>query len=77
MEEKDNSSTGEQSLEHNNRGVSLSDKYVALQFENQNLKNRILQIGAALHEWRERALFFQAERDHYKEQAQERRRENW
>jgi len=69
MKQKENEgSTGEQSLEHDNTGP-LFDKYVALQFENQKLEKRIRQIGEAFHDWRERALQYQAERDDCQEKA--------
>jgi len=70
MTQKNDSSTlAEQSLEHGKRGLTFEDKYVTLQFENQKLKKRIRQIGEAFHDWRERALQYQAERDDCQEKA--------
>jgi hypothetical protein len=76
MKQKETALLGEQSLEHDNRGLSLSDKYVALQFENQRLKKRIRQMGAAFHDEREKALQYLADRDDCQEKARESRREN-
>jgi len=75
MQQKKDSSTGEQSLERGNIGLTLSDKYVALQFENKKLKWRIRAIGEAFHEWREKALQYQAERYCLREQLQEQAQE--
>lgn len=49
---------------------SSYDRYVALQLENQKLRRALRKVGAAFHDWRERALEYQAERDYYREQAQ-------
>lgn len=69
MQQKGNSSVGSGAQARNN-GLSLSDKYVALQFENQKLRRALRKVGAAFQDWRERALEYQAERDYYREQAQ-------
>lgn len=66
MLQKENSSTGE-------IGLSLSDKYVLLQAENARLKRQLGIAYAKMYDWKEEALFAQAERDHYRERAQERR----
>ena len=39
--------------------------------ENKRLKQQMQKLCAALIYWREEALYFQAERDHYREQSLE------
>jgi hypothetical protein len=52
--------------------LTLHDKYVLLQAENARLKRLLGNAYDAMYSWKEEALFAQAERDHYREQAQER-----
>lgn len=51
--------------------LTLEDKYIALQFENERLRRALHNVGAAFHEWRERALELEAERDVLREDLQE------
>ncbi len=48
---------------------TLQDKYVLLQAENARLKRQLGKAYEAMYSWKEKALCFRAERDHYKEQA--------
>lgn len=75
LQKKNDSSTGEWSLKPGYIELSLSDKYVCLQQENQKLRRQIRKIGEAFHDWRELALEYQAERDCLKEQIQEKAQE--
>jgi hypothetical protein len=52
---------------------TLRDKYVLLQAENARLKRQLGKAYEAMYSWKEKALYFQAERDRYREQAQEKR----
>jgi len=54
-----------------NRGLSLYDKYVLLQAENQKLRRALRKLGEAFHYWKELALQYQADRDIIKEDLQE------
>jgi hypothetical protein len=47
---------------------TLQDKYVLLQAENARLKRQLGKAVDSMYYWKEKALFFQAERDYYKEQ---------
>lgn len=51
--------------------LTSEDKYIALKFENERLRRALHNVGTALHEWRERALEAQAERDCLREALQE------
>ena len=51
--------------------LTLEDKYIALQAENQRLRRALHNVGTAFHEWRERALELEAERDILREDLQE------
>lgn len=66
MEKKSASSVESRDQDTSHKGLSFKDKYVLLQGENQRLKKQIGKLCEALRDWRERALFFQAERDHYR-----------
>lgn len=48
------------------------DKYVLLQAENARLKRQLGKAVDNMCYWKEKALFFQAERDCYRDQALER-----
>jgi len=72
MQKKRVGPVGEQSPKYAKGSLSLQDKYVLIQGENQKLRRKIERLCESLRDWRERALYFQAERDHYREQAQER-----
>jgi hypothetical protein len=52
--------------------LSFEDKYVLLQAENARLKRQLRKAFDAMYFWKEEALFSQAERDGYRELAQER-----
>jgi len=52
---------------------TLEDKNVLLRAEIARLKRQLGKAHEALRYWKDQALYFQAERDHYREQAQERR----
>lgn len=75
MLQKRNGSVGEQSLESDKRRLSFADKYFLIQGENQKLRRHIDRLCEALRDWKERALYFRAERDHYKNLAQEENRD--
>ena len=75
MQEKEDSSTGEQSLKRGKRGPSFEDKYVCLQQENQTLKQRFRKVCDALSFWKWAALEAQAERDSLKEERREQAQE--
>jgi hypothetical protein len=64
MDRKDKSSVASRAQDTTHRGLSLSDKYILLQGETQKLRRQIGRLCKALRDWRERDLFFQAERDH-------------
>jgi len=51
--------------------LTLQDKYVLLQAEFARLKRRLNTANENTHYWREKALFFQAERDVFREQLLE------
>ena len=51
--------------------LTSEDKYVALKFENERLRRALHNVGTAFHEWRERALELEAERDILREDLQE------
>jgi hypothetical protein len=51
--------------------LTLEDKYVALQAENERLRGSIRKLGDAFSYWRELALQYQAERDIFQEDLQE------
>ena len=51
--------------------LTFEDKYIALKFENEKLRRALHNVGTAFHEWRERALQYQAERDMLQEELQE------
>jgi hypothetical protein len=51
---------------------TLRDKYVLLQAENARLKRQLGKAYEAMYSWKAKALYFQAERDRYRELAQER-----
>jgi hypothetical protein len=76
MQQKIDSSVGS-GAQARKIGLSFEDKYVCLQQENQNLKQRFRKVCDALSFWKWSALEAQAERDSLKEelreQAQERR----
>ena len=72
QKENDSSTLAEQSLEHDNKGLTFEDKYVILQVKNQKLKRQIRTLGEAFSYWREQALHYRAICDHYRVQAQER-----
>ena len=44
---------------------TLQDKYVLLQAENARLKRQLGKAVENMYYWKEKALFFQAERDYY------------
>jgi len=71
MQQKEDSSTGEQSLEHDRRGLSFEDKYVCLQQEYQKLKRRLRNVWDERYFWMWAALEAQAERDCLREELQE------
>ena len=60
-----------QGVRNINMLLTLEDKYIALQAENQKLRRALHNVGAAFHEWRERALELEAERDVLREDLQE------
>jgi len=51
--------------------LTPEDKYIALKFENERLRKALHNVGTAFHEWRERALELEAERDVLREDLQE------
>ncbi len=51
------------------KSFTWEDKYTLLQAENARLKRQLRKAFDAMHEWKEQALYFQAERDHYREGA--------
>ena len=51
--------------------LTFEDKYIALKFENEKLRRALHNVGTAFHEWRERALELEAERDILREDLQE------
>ena len=52
---------------------SLEDKNVLLRAEIARLKRQLDKAHEALRYWKDQSLYFQAERDRYREQAQERK----
>jgi hypothetical protein len=66
MEIKYNSSVGSRAQDTAYKGLSFEDKYFAATFEIQKLKRQRDKLCDALIDWRERALFLQGERDHYR-----------
>jgi len=75
MQQKKDSSTGEQSLEHDRRELSFQDKYICLQQENQKLKRRLRDVWDERYFWEWSALEAQAERDSLKEELREQAQE--
>jgi len=47
------------------------DKYVLLQAENSRLRRQLRKAHEAMKYWKELSLYFQDERDYYREQTQE------
>jgi len=60
-----------QGVRNINMSLTLEDKYIALQAENQRLRRALHNVGTAFHEWRERALGLESERDILRENLQE------
>ena len=50
--------------------ITLRDKYILLQAENARLKRQLSNAVNSIYYWKEKALFFQGERDYYKEQGE-------
>lgn len=50
---------------------TLEDKNVLLRTEIARLKRQLGKAHECIFYWKEKALYFQAERDHYRELAQE------
>ena len=48
---------------------TLDDKNVLLRAEIARLKRQLGKAHECIFYWKEKALYFQAERDHYREQA--------
>jgi len=53
--------------------LTLEDKNVLLRAEIARLKRQLGKAHEALRYWKDQSLYFQAERDRYREQAQERK----
>jgi hypothetical protein len=47
--------------------LTLQDKYILLQAENARLKRQLGKAVDVMYYWKEKALFFQGEREYYKE----------
>jgi len=75
MQQKKDSSTGEQSLGHDRRELSFQDKYICLQQEYQKLKRRLRDVWDERYFWEWSALEAQAERDSLKEELREQAQE--
>ena len=50
--------------------ITLSDNYILLQAENAKLKRQLNDAVSSIYYWKEKALFFQGERDYYREQGE-------
>jgi hypothetical protein len=65
MERKDDSSVGSGASGYDKEVLSSKDINVGLRFGVELLRRKLIRAGERIHYWRDRALFFQAERDHY------------
>jgi len=68
MENKSKSSVGSRAQDTSPTTLSFSDKYLLLQGENQKLRDRVRRLHSSIEYWRD--LFFQGERDYYREQGE-------